>query len=366
MNPRSIWLGTVGLGQQFGGVAHVARCSVNAVASGESPFQLDHVVSLLDSQRSIEDAYVAKRYSIKRCRGSRIRFTAGIIAQVVSRPAAMLFDHIDIAQCQMLLPKRIRAPYAVWVHGIEVWKQLPKRKLDALRGADLLIFNSNFTKRRFESFHGDEFPTRVVHLTGRGSSDDDWGLAKQSRKPWILTVGRMEPDRPKGHQQILDAMPEIAHAVPNVQWHIVGKGRALEPFRELVSKNVVANRIHLHGFLETGQLQQLFRDCRVFAMPSFGEGFGVVYLEAMQRGCVPVGSTLDAAPEVIAEGGVCLDPNDGASVQRELIRLLSESAEDFGQRSERALCRASMFSEAKFQANLIAALEAVGNAKEDH
>jgi glycosyltransferase involved in cell wall biosynthesis len=261
-----------------------------------------------------------------------------------------------------LIPRGLRSPYVVWVHGIEVWKELPKRKLQALQKAELLVFNSNFTRQRFESFHGSEFPTRIVHLTAtRG--EEDRPAARQARQPWILTVGRLEPGRPKGHQQILAAMPAIAAAVPDVQWHVVGAGRGLEPFRELVWQSPVKNRIQLHGFLEQRQLDDLFRECRVFAMPSFGEGFGIVYLEAMQRGCIAVGSTLDAASEVIGDGGVCLDPNDGPSLQRELIGLLQAPEPEFQQRSGRARGRAAAFSEAKFQTDLIAALQTAGRVR---
>lgn len=355
MSPRSIWLGTVGLGQSFGGVAHVVRCSVDALTSGQSDWRLERVVSLLDSAHADEQQSQLP-CRIKNCSTSRFRFTASILAQAALRPDAVLFDHVDIARCQTFLPRLLRSPYLVWVHGIEVWKQLPRRKLAALRGAKLLIFNSDFTQRRFESFHGNQFPSRVVHLTGGAVSQSN--LRSESlRQPWILTVGRLAPGRPKGHLQILNAMPAIARAVPEVQWHVVGKGGALEDFRRQVAASPCADRIHLHGFLESNELQPLFQQCRLFAMPSFGEGFGIVYLEAMQHGCVPVGSTLDAAPEVIGDGGICVDVNDQGSVERQLIELLSESEATYQHRSRRARDRASEFSQASFQAKLLEAID---------
>jgi phosphatidylinositol alpha-1,6-mannosyltransferase len=357
VSPRSIWLGTVGLGESFGGVAHVARCSVAALTSGGAnlQLQLQRIVSLLDAGNAA-DRGSAVPCLIQPCSSSRIRFTARILAQAVWRPDVVLFDHVDIAQCQTFLPRPLRSRYMVWVHGIEVWKPLPRRKLAALRDAELLVFNSHFTQRRFASFHGDQFPSRVVHLT----ADDvlpPRTTHDVSRQPWILTVGRLEPDRPKGHGQILTALPAIADAVPEVQWHVVGKGLALEDFRRQVAASPCADRIHLHGFLAGQELQQLFEQCRLFAMPSFGEGFGIVYLEAMQHGCVPVGSTLDAAPEVIGDGGVCIDVNDQHSVERQLIELLTESDEQSQQRSQRARERTEEFSQARFQANLLDAID---------
>ena len=158
---------------------------------------------------------------------------------------------------------------------------------------------------------------------------------------------------------VLAALPAIALSVPEVEWHVVGQGGALGEFRERVAASSCADRIHLHGFLPDEGLQRLYRRCRVFAMPSFGEGFGIVYLEAMQQGCVPVGSTLDAAPEVIGDGGVCVDPTDPPSLERAVIGLLTESDVAFAARSERARARAAVFSPERFRTNLLAALDQV-------
>lgn len=358
MDAESIWLCTVGLGQQFGGVAHVARCSVDAITGEASSFHLRRIVSLLDSVETLPPVQADPGIVITPCCGSRVRFTSRVFSQLFARPDMILFDHLDIAQCQTLLPNRLRAPYAVWIHGIEVWKELPARKLQALKDADLLVFNSHFTQRRFESYHGNQFPSQVVHLTGSNSEFDPAALS-QPRKPWILTVGRLEPDRPKGHQQILDAMPKISSVMPDVQWHVVGTGTAIESFRRDVAASPAKDRIHVHGFLENDWLDQLFRECRVFAMPSFGEGFGIVYLQAMESGCVPLGSTIDAAPEVIGDAGICLDPNDGDRISGDLIELLTEPHQRFQIRSEAAVARAASFGRQQFQAKLLEALNVV-------
>ena len=92
----------------------------------------------------------------------------------------------------------------------------------------LLIFNSHFTKTKFESFHGEDFPSVVVPLTADalGSpSENNWTTSgDQPRQPWMLTVGRMEPDRPKGHREILRAMPEIVSLhTTNGTWDLIAR-----------------------------------------------------------------------------------------------------------------------------------------------
>jgi phosphatidylinositol alpha-1,6-mannosyltransferase len=373
---RPIWLATVGLGEELGGVAHVARSCLAALRAeprdtghGTACWNLDRVVGLLDPSMPAVDLGGLAPQCVKLARTSRLRFLSLVAGQLVCRPALILYDHVDLAQSQLLLPRQFRTPHVIWIHGIEVWKQLPKRKLSALKAARLLIFNSRFTRQKFESFHGSGFPSRVVPLALDCPPDlDEAGLGPRSsssgepvdrapRRPWMLTVGRLEPDRPKGHRQILLCMRELIQAVPELQWHVVGKGRDLEPFRREVAASGCADRISLHGFLEKTELRRLYRQCRVLAMPSCGEGFGLVYLEAMSHGCVPLGSTLDAAAEVIGDGGTCVDLDDPGALFLELQRLLTQSSEQFARQSQRALSRAGQFSQARFAANLISTLD---------
>ena len=59
-------------------------------------------------------------------------------------------------------------------------------------------------------------------------------------------------------------------------------------------------------------------------MPSWGEGFGLVYIEAMRRGRVCLGSVHDAAPEVIGESGVLVDLRQPGQLAQALIGLLTD------------------------------------------
>lgn len=224
----------------------------------------------------------------------------------------------------------------------------------------MLIFNSDFTRRRFESFHGNQHPSTVVPLTLNAEKAQGSDPSAADRKPWLLTVGRLEAHRPKGHDQVLEAMPRIVEMVPDLEWHIAGEGSYLEEFRQRASASPCAERIHVHGFLPDPDLQLLYRTCRVLAMPSSGEGFGIVYLEAMQHGCVPIGSTTDAASEVIGDGGVCVDLDDRVGLERLLCLLLTEPDEHYEKRSQRARERARDFSQGRFQENLLGALARVG------
>jgi phosphatidylinositol alpha-1,6-mannosyltransferase len=78
--------------------------------------------------------------------------------------------------------------------------------------------------------------------------------------------------------------------------------------------------------VDRSTLDSLYADAAIFAMPSRGEGFGLVYLEAMAHGLPCIGSVHDAAVEVIEHGrtGLLIDLSDLESLGRAIVCLLRD------------------------------------------
>jgi len=241
--PPVLWLGTVGLGQEFGGVAHVARTTLEALERSDAPIRAERVISLFDAVKAPPPVPLAERVTWKSCGRNRAVFLGHILAQVTSPPDFTLYDHVDVAQCPTFLPRRWRSPYGVWVHGVEVWKDLPPRKLSALREARVLLLNSEFTRKRFESIHGSFPQAAVVPLTLSEKPEPAPAAAAPEVEPWILTVGRLEPGRPKGHREILAALPQVAAKVPGVHWHVAGTGSGFDELQKAVARSECRDRV---------------------------------------------------------------------------------------------------------------------------
>ena len=75
-------------------------------------------------------------------------------------------------------------------------------------------------------------------------------------------------------------------------------------------------------------MRGLYGQAAVFALPSRGEGFGLVYLEAMAAGLPCIGSTDDAAVDVIEDGrtGLLVRQDDVTALAGAVSRLLSDEA----------------------------------------
>jgi glycosyltransferase involved in cell wall biosynthesis len=74
----------------------------------------------------------------------------------------------------------------------------------------------------------------------------------------------------------------------------------------------IADTVEFTGEVPESTLTALFEASDVLCVPSRYEGFGMVYLEAMEYGVVPIASSHGGAGEFIADGqnGFLVDPDD--------------------------------------------------------
>jgi glycosyltransferase involved in cell wall biosynthesis len=77
--------------------------------------------------------------------------------------------------------------------------------------------------------------------------------------------------------------------------------------------------------LESQQLNDAYERCDVFALPSRGEGFGLVFLEAMSHAKPVIGGAHGGTPDIIEDGisGYLVSYGDVPAVTDRLRRLLT-------------------------------------------
>ena len=243
-------------------------------------------------------------------------------AQMLDRPEWILFSHIGLARADAYLPASVRAPYGIFLHGIECWEPLSPRDLDLLAGAAVRISNSAFTAARAREANPSLGPIDVCPLA-LGTIPRSPGLARVPSR--VLIVGRLSPsERYKGHDELIEAWPEVRRRIADATLVIAGDGDDRPRLEALARAAGVEESVQFTGFLTREALDEEYARASLFAMPSRGEGFGLVYLEAMAHGLPCLGSTVDAAQEVIVHGqtGVLVDPDDRAVLVSHLVDLL--------------------------------------------
>jgi phosphatidyl-myo-inositol dimannoside synthase len=264
-------------------------------------------------------------------RTEQIRFSLNLAsAQLLERGGWWVFNHVGIARAQNLLPGFVRRPYAVLLCGIEAWD--PTLGIDrkrALRNATLRLAISGYTASRVSDTHPDIGPVLACPLAllpeAPSSTSLERALLAQIGEHSVLVVGRMSSaERYKGHDQLLECWPHVLAEIPGAQLIVAGQGDDVTRLREKATSLGIYSSVLFLGFVSEGTLAALRERTAIFALPSRGEGFGVVYLEAMRSGLPCVGGVNDAAADVIVHGetGLLVNPQNIRSLSEVLLTML--------------------------------------------
>lgn len=251
-------------------------------------------------------------------------------AQALGRCEWMLYSHLSLARVHSFVPASIRRPYAIFLHGIEVWRPLSTRQRGIIEGASLLMCNSSYTEQRVHDAHpwmGPivpcplALPVDVAVSAEQSSRVPDRGQARI-----VLTVARMSSaERYKGHDQLIESWPSVLQRVPDARLVLAGGGDDVERLGTKAAALGVSGHVDFPGFVSRARLAEMYASARVFAMPSREEGFGLVYLEAMRHRLPCVGSVHDAATDVIVDGetGFLVDQANISVIADRIVTLLS-------------------------------------------
>ena len=113
----------------------------------------------------------------------------------------------------------------------------------------------------------------------------------------ILTVARWSAsERYKGADDLIHATWQLRTAVPDLHLVVVGGGDDLPRLQKLVIDIGAHDRVHFLDSLSREELGACYAHSDVFALPSTGEGFGLVFLEAMSFGKPVVAAAIGARP----------------------------------------------------------------------
>ena len=289
----------------------------------------------------------------------KVGFTLRLAA---ARTDWILFSHLGLARAQARLPRLLHRRYGVFLHGVEAWCPLDAATVQLLAAADIRLANSVYTATRVMQAHPGIGAVVPCPLALPDACAAPTETAPSEAEPTVLMVGRMaSTERYKGHDEVLDAWPRVVAAVPHARLLIAGGGDDLPRLQQKARANGVEKSVRFTGFIDRRALDECYRRAAVFALPSRGEGFGLVYLEAMAYSLPCVGSVHDAAREVIVDSatGRLVDQDHRDQLAEALIELLMDETlrRRLGTAGNRRL--ASEFSFARFESRLHTALDDV-------
>jgi phosphatidyl-myo-inositol dimannoside synthase len=258
----------------------------------------------------------------------------------------VLAAHPNLAlPASLMRLNRSRLKTGVISHGIEVWEPLPYFRRRALVGADIALAPSADTMRRLIEVQGVSpqkvrrlaWPINPAFLRMADTPAELPCPALFSQRPVILTVGRWSAsERYKGADELIGAVAQLSVEFPNVTLVAVGGGNDIPRLRKLAGTSGVSERVHFLENLSREEIAACYAHADVFALPSSGEGFGIVFLEAMAFAKPVIAAACGGATDVVEDGvnGLLVPPRHTEQLATALRRLLGDAAlrERFGAR----------------------------------
>ncbi|MBS1790782.1 MAG: glycosyltransferase family 4 protein [Acidobacteria bacterium] len=253
----------------------------------------------------------------------------------------VICGHINLLPFAWLASRRHGAKLVLVIHGIDAWQPHRSKLINALvKQVKAVISVSHLSLERFLGWAIPErnrqrlsmsiIPntidlTRYMPGTKPVALLDKYGLAG---KKVLLTMGRLAAhERYKGVDEVLELLPGLRKKIPELVYLIIGDGNDRQRLEEKTERLGLTKCVVFAGYIPNEEKQEHYHLADVYVMPSRGEGFGIVFLEAMASGIPVVASKLDGGREAVREGllGILVDPNCKEEIEEGILSALSQS-----------------------------------------
>jgi phosphatidylinositol alpha-1,6-mannosyltransferase len=327
-----------------GGIQEAGRMTAAALVSiaARTKWPIE-ILSLNDTAGPHSLSYAGQAISFRGFGRSKMSFVVSSIASTRRSPKSAV-PVIFAAHPYLAVPADLMHRFSahsktvVVAHGVEVWQPLPGYRRRALVRADLVIAPSRYTVEKLIGVQGvaaDKtqrlpWPLSPSFLQLAEAPADLRVPSAFPRKALvILTVGRWaDSERYKGADNLIRAVAQLRSVHTDLQLVAVGGGDDLPRLRELANALGIADRVHFLENLSREEIAACYAQADLFALPSTGEGFGLVFLEAMAFSKAVVGAAWGGTTDVVEDGvnGLLVPPRDPGALEHALGRLLGDES----------------------------------------
>ena len=290
----------------YGGIARYNCDLFEALAAGSR----DNEIMILPRIGADRQITVSANVKQQRPILARLPFAMRAIQQALRwKPDVIYCGHVYHGPLALLLAKISGAKLVSQLHGTEVWNPLPRRHLRPLQRSDLVLCVSRDTRARYAS-QGDRCDNSFV-LANTVAAAFEPGDRLRARARFdvgsshvLLSVSRLDTrDGYKGHDRVIEALRQVTdRAGAAVIYLIAGEGEDRTRLEQLARQIGVAERVRFLGKVDEAALPDLYLAADMLVLPSTGEGFGIVYLEAMACGTPALGMAIGGTPDPLGDG----------------------------------------------------------------
>ncbi len=296
-------------------------------------------ISLYDT--TVDEKYFPQK-SFKGFAGNKIAFLFSLIFSA-RKHQVYLIGHINLSLAAFIIkfinPK---AQFLLMAHGVEIW---PKQKrfahwliksatqifsVSQFTKSTILINNPSISSNKIKILHNsvDPYFNYPISFTKPNYLIDKYHLNTNDKL--ILTTTRLSSDEQyKGYDAVISIIKRLNNEFGPVKYLIVGKAddKELDRVNKLIKKEQIDDNVILSGFVPLHELIDHYLLADVFVLPSTGEGFGIVLIEAMACGLKVIAGNKDGSVDALLNGelGTLINPSDTIQLYNSINNLLQNN-----------------------------------------
>lgn len=227
----------------------------------------------------------------------------------------------------LLIARALGVPVALTVHGTDVFGYFKpgerpwRRNIRVAKRVDALMAVSSLLLSRVAPYRG----KKKLSLVVPNGVDLSLVPQKTANTPRaVISVGTLKAR--KCMDRTLEAFARLADEYPDATLTIVGMGEMEQQLRERIAELGLGGRVTLTGWLSHAQVMERMAQSDLFVLPSWGEGYGIVYIEAMAAGCIAVGAKDEGIGDTITDGenGFLVPAGDIDETERVMRAVFAE------------------------------------------
>ncbi len=263
------------------------------------------------------------------------------------KPDLIIIGHLRLSPITFILSLLLRTPWAVCLHGIEVWNRPDPITSFFLKLASHFFTSSENTRETLIKREWEPDKITTLHpVLPRAFRYVPYQYFPERTPLTLLTVGRLDKrERYKGHDDTLLALYnlKLRGKRDRYRYKILGSGSDKSRLQQKTKS------LGLEGYVEfvaEDDLQTLYRSCDLYVMPARfgylekkwrGEGFGITYLEAAAMSLPILAYRCGGVTDWVSDhfNGILVEPDNVEQLtmalekldsDRALLRKLSENA----------------------------------------
>ena len=138
----------------------------------------------------------------------------------------------------------------------------------------------------------------------------------------FLCVGRLIPI--KGHVVLLRAFRRVLDERPDARLEIAGRGSLEHGLKDLTRQLGLTDAVRFLGHVTP--IQEAIANSYAVVVPSLGEGFGMVALEAMERGRPVIAAAIGGLEDLVRDGetGLLVPPGEDEPLAEAMLALAAD------------------------------------------